>query len=173
MGDAATIQPIAEIFAVAVVAQQLQMMLGRYRTMEAMSELTLSVSSEINGALQTIMGHCDLIERGYPDPNLQRDLATIVRQAQRIAGLLEKMRIAASERLREAEAAVSDAGIPSSPEAFGDRDYSGWTLTVDGREAAPRSMAGLPVPAHRCSQRSRETTNTVKPPASSGRRTSP
>jgi len=118
--DAETVQPIAEIFAVAVVAQQLQMMLGRYRTMEAMSELTLSVSSEINGALQTIMGHCDLLERGYPDPNLQRDLATIVRQAQRIAGLLEKMRIAANERLREAEAAVSDAVIPSSPEGFGD-----------------------------------------------------
>ena len=127
MQDAATIQPIAEIFAVAVVAQQLHMMLGRYRTMEAMAELTLSVSSDINGALQTIMGHCDLIERGYPDPNLHRDLATIIRQAQRIAELLEKMRVAASKRLREAEAAVSDAGIPSSPEAFGDQ------ITSDGR----------------------------------------
>jgi transcriptional regulator with GAF, ATPase, and Fis domain len=117
---AATIQPIAEIFAVAVVAQQLQMKLGRYRTMEAMSELTLSVSSEINGALQTIIGHCGLLERGYPNPALHRDLDTIVRQSQRISELLGRMRSAASERLREAEAAVSDAGIPSSPEAFGD-----------------------------------------------------
>ena len=117
---AAIVQPIAEIFAVAVVAQQLQMLLGRYRTMEAMSELTLSVSAEINSALQTIIGHCDLLERGYPDPGLQRDLATVVRQAQRIAGLLEKMRAAANERLKEAEAAVSQAGIPSSPEAFGE-----------------------------------------------------
>jgi transcriptional regulator with GAF, ATPase, and Fis domain len=117
---AATIQPIAEIFAVAVVAQQLQMMLGRYRTMEAMTELTLSVSSEINGALQTIMGHCDLLERGYPDPALHRDLATIIRQAERIATLLERMRLAASERLREAEAAVSNADIPSSPEGYGE-----------------------------------------------------
>jgi transcriptional regulator with GAF, ATPase, and Fis domain len=117
---AATIQPIAEIFAVAVIAQQLQMMLGRYRTMEAMTELTLSVSSEINGALQTIMGHCDLLERGYPDPALHRDLATIIRQAERIATLLERMRLAASERLREAEAAVSNADIPSSPEGYGE-----------------------------------------------------
>jgi signal transduction protein with GAF and PtsI domain len=116
---AAAIQPIAEIFAVAVVAQQLQMLLGRYRTMEAMAELTISVSSEINSALQTIIGHCDLLERGYPDPNLQRDLATVVRQAQRIAGLLEKMRVAANDRLKEVEAVVSDAGIPSSPEEFG------------------------------------------------------
>jgi hypothetical protein len=112
------IQPIAEIFAVAVVAQQLQIALGRYRTMEAMTELTLSISAEINSALQTIIGHCDLLERGYPDPGLQRDLATVVRQAQRIEMLLGKMRLAAHERLKEVEAAVSQAGIPSSPEAF-------------------------------------------------------
>lgn len=121
--QAAAIQPIAEIFAVAVIAQQLQLSLGKYRSMEAMSELTLSIAAEINSALQTIIGHCDLLERGYPDPNLQRDLATVVRQAQRIAGLLEKMRLAASERMKEVEAAVAvrqaGAGIPSSPEAFG------------------------------------------------------
>lgn len=119
---ATAIQPIAEIFAVAVIAQQLQVSLGKYRTMEAMSELTLSIAAEINSALQTIIGHCDLLERGYPDPGLQRDLATVVRQAQRIAALLEKMRAAASERMREVEAAVAvtQAGIPSSPEAFGD-----------------------------------------------------
>jgi GAF domain-containing protein len=118
---AAAIQPIAEIFAVAVIAQQLQISLGKYRSMEAMSELTLSVATDINSALQTIVGHCDLLEREYPDPNLQRDLATVVRQAQRIAALLEKMRAAASERMREVEAAVAvtQAVIPTSPEAFG------------------------------------------------------
>lgn len=110
------LMPIAEIFAVAYVAQQLQMALGKYRTMEAMSELTLSVAAEINSALQTIIGHCDLLERGYPDPNLQRDLATVVKQAQRISGLLDKMRAAAHERLKE----VAESGvIPSSPEAYG------------------------------------------------------
>ncbi len=114
------IQPIAEIFAVAVIAQQLQVSLGKYRSMEAMSEVTLSIAAEINGALQTIIGHCDLLERGYPDPNLQRDLATVVRQAQRIERLLTKMRTAAHERMKEVEAAVTEAGIPSSPEEFGE-----------------------------------------------------
>jgi GAF domain-containing protein len=112
------IQPIAEIFAVAVIAQQLQVALGKYRSMEAMAELTLAVAAEINSALQTIIGHCDLLERGYPDPNLQRDLVTVVRQAQRIEGLLVKMRTAAHERMRAVEAVVTQAGIPSSPEAF-------------------------------------------------------
>jgi signal transduction histidine kinase len=116
---AVAIQPIAELFAVTVMAQQLQVTLGRYRSTEAMSELTLSIGAEINSALQTIIGLCDLLERGYPDPGLQRDLATVVRQAQRISALLDKMRAAASERMREVEAAVSQASIPSSPEAFG------------------------------------------------------
>ncbi|MCA1560260.1 MAG: GAF domain-containing protein [Acidobacteria bacterium] len=115
------LQPIAEIFAVACVAQQLQMTLGKYRTMEAMSEVTLSIATEINSALQTIIGHCDLLEREYPDPNLQRDLATVVRQAQRISELLEKMRASAHERLKEAASTINEGGIPSSPEAFGDR----------------------------------------------------
>ena len=110
------IQPIAEIFAVAIVAQQLQVSLGKHRSMEAMTELTLSTAAEINSALQTIVGHCDLLEREYPDPNLQRDLAMVVRQAQRIEGLLSKMRTAANDRLKEVEAAVSQAGIPASPE---------------------------------------------------------
>jgi hypothetical protein len=116
------IQPIAEIFAVAVIAQQLQVALGKYRSMEAMSEMTLSIATEINSALQTIIGHCDLLERGYPDPNLQRDLAMVVRQAQRIEGLLLKMRHAAHERMKEVEASVSvsEAGIPSSPEEYGE-----------------------------------------------------
>ena len=108
------IQPIAEIFAVVVIAQQLQVSVGRYKSVEAMSEMTLKIATEINSALQTIIGHCDLLERGYPDPNLQRDLATVVRQAQRIQELLEKMRAAAHERMREVEAAVSEAGLPTA-----------------------------------------------------------
>jgi GAF domain-containing protein len=112
------IQPIAEIFAVAVIAQQMQVALGKYRSMEAMAELTLSVAAEINSALQTIVGHCDLLERGYSDPNLQRDLVTVVRQAQRIEGLLVKMRTAAHERMKAVEAVVTQAGIPASPEEF-------------------------------------------------------
>jgi nitrogen-specific signal transduction histidine kinase len=73
--------------------------------------------------LQTIIGHCDLLERGYPDLHLQRDLATVVKQAQRIEGLLGKMRAAAHERMKEVEAAVQ-SGIPSSPEGFGDEHES-------------------------------------------------
>jgi hypothetical protein len=109
------LQPIAEILGVAWVAQQLHMTLGKYRTMEVMSELTLAVAAEINSALQTIIGHCDLIERGSTDEALRRDLQTIMGQAQRIVGLLDKMREAAQVRLREMETTMSQEGITSSP----------------------------------------------------------
>lgn len=109
--------PIAEILAVAWVAQQLHMTLGKHRTMEVMSELTLSVAAEINSALQTIIGHCDLIGRGNHDTALQRDLQTIMGQAQRIDGLLDKMRTAAHDRLRDMAKAMNEEGIPTSPEA--------------------------------------------------------
>ena len=100
------LQPIAELLAVAWVAQQLQTTTGKYQTMEAMSELTLSIASDINSALQTIVGHCDLLARANDDPAFERDLDTIVQQAKRIAELLEKMRTAAAERLREASASI-------------------------------------------------------------------
>jgi GAF domain-containing protein len=111
------LHPIAEILAVAWVAQQLHMTLGKHRTMEVMSELTLSVAAEINSALQTIIGHCDLIGRGQIDIALQRDLQTIMGQAQRIDGLLDKMRTAAHERLKEMAHVMNQEGIPTSPEA--------------------------------------------------------
>jgi signal transduction histidine kinase len=112
------LRPIAEILAVAHVAQQLHMLLVKYRTIEVMADITLSISAEINSALQIIIGHCDLLERGYPDPGLQRDLATVVRQAQRIAELLEKMRTAAHDRLKEVSTTIEESGIPTSPDAY-------------------------------------------------------
>jgi transcriptional regulator with GAF, ATPase, and Fis domain len=103
--------PTAEILAVAWVAQQLHMTLGRHRTMEVMSELTLSIAAEINSALQTIIGHCDLLARGQTDPALHRDLQTITGQAQRITGLLEKMRTAANQRLKEMADQITVDGL--------------------------------------------------------------
>jgi signal transduction protein with GAF and PtsI domain len=115
---AGILHPIAEILAVAHVAQRLHVLLSRYRTIEVMADVTLSIAAEINSALQTIIGHCDLLERGYPDPDLQRDLATVVRQAQRIAELLDKMRAAANERLREVTSTMEAAGIATSPGTY-------------------------------------------------------
>jgi hypothetical protein len=116
--------PIAEILAVAYVAQQLQVALAKYRTMEMMADATLSIAAEINSALQAIIGHCDLLEREYQEPGLQRDLAMVMHQAQRICGLLEKMRVTAHERLKEVADGVDRSAIPSSPESYSPESYN-------------------------------------------------
>jgi signal transduction histidine kinase len=100
LGQVEPVQSIAEILAVAWVVQQLQLSLGRFRTMEVMTEATLSIAAEINSALQAIIGHCALIRREYAEDRLQRDLDTIAGQAGRIAELLERMRTTAGERLK-------------------------------------------------------------------------
>jgi len=116
-----SLTPITEILAVAILAQQWQVSLTKYRTMEVAADITLAVANEINSALQAIIGSSNILEREHPsDPGLQRDLATIVRQAQRIAELLEKMRHATQERLVEAAARVSETQIPTSPEEIED-----------------------------------------------------
>jgi GAF domain-containing protein len=113
----AALAPIAEILAMAYVTQQALQAATRFRTMEAMAELTLSIASEIQSALQTIIGHCDLLDRGHPDPALQRDVAVITRQAQRIQDLLERMRTAAEDRLRQVAGQAGDPSIPESVSA--------------------------------------------------------
>lgn len=111
-----TVAPITEILAVGILAQQLQVALANYRTMETMAELYLVISSEINGAVQTIVGQCSLLEREQPSLAGHRDLAQVVQQARRISDLLEKTRRTTQERLREAAFTTRDAGGPSSPE---------------------------------------------------------
>jgi GAF domain-containing protein len=106
LGQAESVQSIVEILAVAWMVQQLQLSLGRFRTMETMSEEMLSIAAEINSALQTIVGHCDLMRKEYADPRLGRDLDTVIRQSQRIVALLERMRATAKERLQDVAATV-------------------------------------------------------------------
>ena len=110
LGQTEHVQSIVEILAVAWLVQQLQLSLGRFRTMEVMTEVTLSIAAEINSALQTVIGHCELMRRDYADERLARDLDTVVSQSQRIVGLLEGMRATAHERLQDVAATVKRDG---------------------------------------------------------------
>ncbi|MBP6715947.1 MAG: GAF domain-containing protein [Acidobacteria bacterium] len=111
-------QPMAEVLAFAFVAQQQHAALQRYRSMETLAEMSLTLSTDINSALQAIIGQCGVLEALKPDA--VEDVRVIVAQADRISTLLERMRTAAQERLRSAATPVQSAVIPSSPEEFGD-----------------------------------------------------
>jgi nitrogen-specific signal transduction histidine kinase len=114
-------QPMAEVLAFAFVAQQQHAALQRYRSMDTLAETSLSLSTDVNSALQAIIGQCGVLETLRPEA--AEDVQVILSQADRIATLLERMRTAAQERLRDAAAApAQSAGIPASPEEFTDEE---------------------------------------------------
>jgi transcriptional regulator with GAF, ATPase, and Fis domain len=107
-------QPLAEVLAFAFVGQQQQHTLEKFQMMESMSDTTFAVASEINGALQGVIGEASMLRRQHPE--LADGLDVVIRQAERTLDLLERMRAAAHERLGESGLT---AAIPASPEAFG------------------------------------------------------
>jgi transcriptional regulator with GAF, ATPase, and Fis domain len=108
------LQPMAEVLAFAFVAQQQHTALQHYRGMETLAEVSLSVSTDINSALQAIIGQCGVI--GATTPSVSTDIDVIINQADRITSLLERVRTAAQERLREAAGPIHTGTIPASPE---------------------------------------------------------
>ena len=109
-------QPMAEVLAFAFIAQQQFAALQRYRSMETLADVSLSLATEINSALQVIIGQCGVLQAIRPDA--VEDVKVIVAQADRIVTLMERMRTAAQERLRDAAMPTPTAGIPASPEEF-------------------------------------------------------
>jgi GAF domain-containing protein len=107
-------QPMAEVLAFAFVAQQQHAALQKFRSMETLAEVSLSLSTDINSSLQAIIGQCGVVESLHPDS--ADDIKIIVTQADRVSRMLERMRTAAQDRLRDT--AASTAAIPASPEEF-------------------------------------------------------
>lgn len=107
-------QPMAEVLAFAFVAQQQHTALQHYRAMETLAEVSLSVSTDINSALQGIIGQCGII--GATTPSVAAEVDIIINQADRISTLLERVRTTAQERLRDAAAPIHSGAIPASPE---------------------------------------------------------
>jgi GAF domain-containing protein len=110
-------QPLAEVLAFAFLAQQQQNALEKVHMAQSMSDTALALASEINGALQGVIGEASILRRQHPE--LGEGLDGIVLHVERTLSLLEKVRAAAHDRLDEAEITTA---IPASPEAFADDD---------------------------------------------------
>ena len=109
------LQPLAEVLAFAFVAQQQYEALDRIRSAETLAEISLSLSTEINGALQAIIGQCGVVAQMHP--SMASEIDVLMGQAERIAALMERLRATATDRLHEAAEAMAK-NIPTSPEAF-------------------------------------------------------
>lgn len=114
-GHVEALLSIGEIVAVAFATRKLETALARGQMVRELASLTFSVANDINSALQTIVGHCDLLTRKFPDAALASDLATISGQTHRVADLLKRLQTA-SERVRAADAAAEAMSTAPPPE---------------------------------------------------------
>lgn len=110
------LQPMAEILAFAYVAQHQFLALDRYKAMETAAEMTLALSTDITSSLQVIVGRCEILQ--VEQPQLADEIEPITKQAERIATLLDRLRLAADERL--AAGAPNTSTFPASPEEYVD-----------------------------------------------------
>ncbi len=109
------VQPVAQTIALACGTQQLARRLAHTQLAEAIAEMAFAMANEINGAMQTIVGHCELAEREHAeDLPLQRDLATIVRQAHRVIDAMARLRKLVPPAGPQRSPAEADGAPPSS-----------------------------------------------------------
>ncbi len=89
--DLQALVPVAEALATAYAARRLVTAAARHQIAHDMADLILFQVSEINGAVQGIIGRCDLMLQECPDAGAQRDAAMMRQESRRISEALGKL----------------------------------------------------------------------------------
>lgn len=89
--DLHTLKPVAEALATAYGARRLANTLARQKTASELSELTFAFANDMSGAVQAIIGQCELLAKEYSDPTVERELAGMLQQARRLRDILNQM----------------------------------------------------------------------------------
>jgi hypothetical protein len=56
-----------------------------------LSELTFAFANDMSGAVQAIIGQCELLAKEWRDPTVERELAGMLQQARRLREILNQM----------------------------------------------------------------------------------
>jgi transcriptional regulator with GAF, ATPase, and Fis domain len=91
--DLQTLKPVAEALAVAYGTRRLANTVARHQMANELSELTFAFANDMSGAVQAIIGQCELLatEYRYRDPMIDRDLQGMLQQARRLRDILSQM----------------------------------------------------------------------------------
>ena len=89
--DMHTLRPIAETLAVAHGARRLANALARHQMANELSELTFAFANDMSGAVQAIIGQCELMAKESGDPAIERELGGMLQQAKRLRDILNTM----------------------------------------------------------------------------------
>jgi transcriptional regulator with GAF, ATPase, and Fis domain len=112
--DLHTLMPVAEALAMAHGTRRLVQALARHEMANEFSELTFAFANDMSGAVQVIIGQCELLAHKTGDPEIERALADLLHQARRLREILSNMQRMTREHATGAHAASMPPGGPLS-----------------------------------------------------------
>lgn len=89
--DLHALRPVAETLAIAHGNRRLANALARHQTANELSELTFAFANDMSGAVQAIIGQCELLAHQSKDPAIERELGGMLQQAKRLREILNNM----------------------------------------------------------------------------------
>ena len=104
--DLHTLKPVAEALAIAHGSRRLANALARHQMANELSEMTFAFANDMSGAVQAIIGQCELLAHKSRDPEIDRELGGMLHQAKRLREILNNMQrmtrdqVATSSRTR-------------------------------------------------------------------------
>jgi GAF domain-containing protein len=89
--DLDALRPVAEALAIAHGNRRLANALARHQMANELSELTFAFANDMSGAVQAIIGQCELLAHQSKDPAIERELGGMLQQAKRLREILNNM----------------------------------------------------------------------------------
>jgi transcriptional regulator with GAF, ATPase, and Fis domain len=89
--DLHALEPVAEALAVSHGNRRVAHALARHQTANELSELTFAFANDMSGAVQVIIGQCELLAHQLKDPAIEAELGGMLQQAKRLREILNNM----------------------------------------------------------------------------------
>jgi transcriptional regulator with GAF, ATPase, and Fis domain len=89
--DLHALEPVAEALAVSHGNRRLAHTLARHQMANELSEMTFAFSNDMSGAVQVIIGQCELLAHQLKDPAIEGELSGMLQQAKRLREILNNM----------------------------------------------------------------------------------
>jgi len=89
--DLDALKPVADALASAYGTRRMANTLARHQMANELSELTFAFANDMSGAVQAIVGQCELLAREARDPHVDRELAAMLQHAKRLREILNNM----------------------------------------------------------------------------------
>lgn len=89
--DLHTLKPVTEALAVAHGTRRLANALLRHQMANELSELTFAFANDMSGAVQAVLGQCELLARDHRGSAIEQELAGMLQQARRLHEILHQM----------------------------------------------------------------------------------